>query len=61
MSPTFSQENSSEEEEELDLTPQLTQLHSVLQNLEGEKLELLTELKSTKEEVDQLDAKLMIG
>ena len=57
-SPTFNQESSSEEEEELDLTPQLTQLHYVLRNLEGEKMAVLVELESTKGEVNRLKAEL---
>ena len=42
----------------MDLTPQLTQLHNVLRNLEGEKMAELVELESTKGEVDRLKAEL---
>ena len=51
--PTFSKE-----EEELDLTPEIAQLHTVLQNLEEEKEGLFLELRSTRAEVDRLEAEL---
>ena len=54
----FNQESCSEEEEEFDLALQSTLLHSLFQNLEKEKMALLLELKSTKEEVNQLEAEL---
>ena len=49
---------SSEGEEELDLIPEIAQLHVVLHNLEAERDGLFLELRSMKAKVDHLEAEL---